>query len=162
MHYLDNYFMGKLSAKDVFENFDSSIQTIDKTKLLQFFSDGPNVKLAFLELLKESRREDELNELLDIGTWGFHVVHNAFQHGKKASNWNVKKHLSAMGKIFPESPSRRADFEKLISSTKSDFPLPFCSTRWTENAIIARKAQEVWSNQSMEAWSNLLKSKQPG
>ena len=121
--------MGTSSAKDVFEHFDSSIQIIDKAKLLQVFSDSPNVNLAFLELLKESRREAELNELLDIGTCGLHIVHNVFQHGEKTSNWNAKKHLSAMSKIFQKSPSRQADF-----------PLTFCSTRWTENAIVAKKA----------------------
>ena len=40
--------------------------------------------------------------LLDVGTCGLHIVHNAFQHGEKASNWNVKKKLSAMWKIFPK------------------------------------------------------------
>ena len=61
--------------------------------------------------------------MLDVGTCGLHVVHNAFQHGKKASNWSVKKHWSAMSKIFHESTSRRADFEKLPFSTEADFSL---------------------------------------
>ena len=101
--------------------------------------------------------------MLDIGTCGLHLVHNAFQHGEKASNWNVKKHLSAMSKIFHESPPRRADFEKLTSSTKADFLLPFCSTRWTKNAKVAKKAQEVWSTilELLDFWKGLSKSKQP-
>ena len=78
VHYVDSSFMGKSSAKDVFEHFDSSIQTIDKAELWQVFPEGPNVELAFLELLKESRREAELNELLDFGTCGLHIVHNVF------------------------------------------------------------------------------------
>ena len=102
--------------------------------------------------------------MLDIGTYGLHIVNNAFQHGKKASNWNVKKHLSTMSKIFHESPSRQADFEKLTSSTKADFPLPFCFTRLTENAIVAKKAQEVWSKmlELLYFWKGFPKSKQPG
>ena len=60
VHYLDSSFMGKSFANDVFEHFAndafehfvSSIQTIDKAKLSQVFSDGLNVNLAFLELLK--------------------------------------------------------------------------------------------------------------
>ena len=86
VHYLDSSFMGKSSAKDVFEHFDFSLQTIDKAKLLQVFCDSPNINLPFLDLLKESRHEAELNKLLDIDTCGLHIVHNAFQHGKKESN----------------------------------------------------------------------------
>ena len=117
LHYLDSFLSGKSSAKDVFEYFDCSIQTIDKAKLFQFFSDGPDINLAFLELLKESRREAELKELSDIGTHGLHIAHNAFQLGKKASNWNVKKHLSTMSRIFHQSPLVQGDFEKFTSST---------------------------------------------
>ena len=117
LHYLDSFLSGKSSAKDVFEYFDSSIQTIDKAKHFQVFSDGPDINLAFLELLNESRHEAELKELLDIGTHGLHIAHNAFQHGKKASNWNVKKHLSTMSRIFHESPLMQTDFEMFTSST---------------------------------------------
>ena len=101
VHYLDSSFMGKSSAKDAFEHFDSSIQTIDKAKLLQVFSDGPNVNLAFLELLKEGRLEAEVNEVLDIGTCSLHIVHSTFQHAEKASNWNVKKTFERNEQNFP-------------------------------------------------------------
>ena len=36
-----------------------------------------------------------------------------------------KKVLSAMHKIFHESPSRRADYEKVSLPTKEDYPLLF-------------------------------------
>ena len=101
--------MEKSFAKYVFEHFDCSIQTLDKAKLLEVFSDGPNVNLAFFELLKESRREAELNELLDIGTCGLHILH-------KASNWNVKKTLERKSKIFHESPSGRAKCKQTLKS----------------------------------------------
>ena len=132
--------MEKSFAKYVFEHFDCSIQTLDKAKLLEVFSDGPNVNLAFFELLKESRREAELNELLDIGTCGLHILH-------KASNWIVKKTSERNEQNFPRKPlgasKMQANFEKLTSSTKADFPLHFFFTRLTENAIVAKKAQEV-------------------
>ena len=59
------------------------------------------------------------------------------QHSKKASSLNLKKHSSA---IFH---TRQAHLEKLTPSIKSDFRLPFCSTRWTEIAIAAKQSQEV-------------------
>ena len=69
-----------------------------------------------------------------------------------------------MSKIFHESPSRQADFEKLTSSTKADFPLLFCSTRWTENAIVAKKAQEIWAKvlELLDFWKSPPKSKKTG
>ena len=53
VHYLDGSFMGKSSAKDAFEHFDSSIQTTGKAKFLQVFSYRPNVNLAFPELRRK-------------------------------------------------------------------------------------------------------------
>ena len=36
-----------------------------------------------------------------------------FKHGGVASGWGIDKVLSAMYKIFNQSPSRRADYERL-------------------------------------------------
>ena len=47
VHYLNSSIMGKSSANDVFQHFDSFIETIYKTKLLQVFSDGPNMNLEY-------------------------------------------------------------------------------------------------------------------
>ena len=71
VHYLDISFMRKSSAKDVFEYFDSLILSIENAKV---FSASPNLNLAFLELLKESRYEVELKELSDIGTYDLHCT----------------------------------------------------------------------------------------
>ena len=106
----------------------------------------------------------EFSQLIHIGTCGLHTLHNAFSHGAKASSWKLKELLSAMYKIFDENPSRRADYESLTSATDKDYALKFCSHRWIENELVARRAQKIWSKyvEIIEFWRGLPKSRQPG
>ena len=106
----------------------------------------------------------EFSRLIHIGTCGLHTFHNAFSHGAKASSWKLKELLSAMYKIFDENPSRRADYESLTSATDKDYALKFCSHRWIENELVARRAQKIWSKyvEIIEFWRGLPKSRQPG
>ena len=69
-----------------------------------------------------------------------------------------------MHKIFEESPSRRADYEKVALATNEDYPLLFCATRWVENESVAKKANKIWSKMVLivEYWKTLPKYKQPG
>ena len=48
-----------------------------------------------------------------------------------------------MHKIFHESPSRRADYEKVSLTTKEDYPLLFWVTHWVENQLVAKKVQNI-------------------
>ena len=96
--------------------------------------------MKFLDLLNEKRRNECLNELISIGTCGLHTVSRAFQNAENSSGWSIKKVLSAMHKIFHESPCKRADYEKVSLATKENYPLLFCATRWIENQLVAKKA----------------------
>ena len=103
-------------------------------------SEGSNVYLAFLDIINDKRKEMEFSQSIHIGTCGLHALHNAFSHGAKASSWKLKELLSAIYKIFDESPPRWADYESLTSAT--DYALKFCSHRWIENELVARRAQK--------------------
>ena len=137
---------------------------IDANKLLQISSDGLNVNLSFLNIINEKRDDNELQQLLYIGTCGLHTANNGLHHGEKASQWSLKKTLSAMFKIFDESPARRADYETLVTALLSDYPLKFCPHRLTENEPVSKRAQEIWSKiiEIVKFWIALPKSKQPG
>ena len=132
---------------------------IDVKKIVQVMSDGPNVNLLFLKLLNESRAEEELSRLIELGTCGLHTLHNGFQHGEKASGWELKSLLKGMYKIFDESPARRADYEKLTSAIGCDYALQFCSHRWIENERVAARARNVWEKylQIIAFWKGLVK-----
>ena len=57
--YLGSSFMGKSSAQDVYTHFKSCAKSLEDAKYFQISSDGPNVNLAFLEILKNSRTESD-------------------------------------------------------------------------------------------------------
>ena len=102
--------------------------------------------------------------MIDIDTCGLYTVHNSFKHGEKESNRNIKKLLNSMIKLFYESTSCRADYERITSASKSGFPLRFCSHRWVENDVVAKKSLSVCSKmiEVLDFWKRLPKSKQPG
>ena len=161
--YVNSGFLGKSSAVDVLQKFEDASFELPKQKCIQISSDGPNVNLKFLDLLNEKRRDECLNELISIGTCGLRTVSRAFQNAENSKDWNIKKVLSAMHKIFHECPSKRADYEKVSLATEEDYPLLFCVTRWVENQLVAKKAQSIWPKivAVLDFWSTLPKSKKP-
>ena len=82
---------------------------------------GRNVNLRFLDIIKEQGRDSNQKELLEIVKCDIHTVHCAFKYGGVASGWGIDNVLSAMYKIFNQSPSRRADYERLTGV----YPLQF-------------------------------------
>ena len=121
--YVNSEFLGKSSAIDVLQKFEDASFKLPKQKCIQISSDVPSVNLKFLDLLNEKCRNECLDELISIGTCGLHTVSRAFQSAENSADWNIKKVLSTMHKIFHESPSRRADYEKVLLATKEDYPL---------------------------------------
>ena len=110
--YFNSKFLGKAAAQDIYEKFNECISELDENKLLQVSSDGPNVNLAFLDLLNEHRSDNELSRLINIGTRGL---------------------LQSMYKIFEEESKRREKYEENTLAKTSDYPLQFCSHRLFEN-----------------------------
>ena len=100
--YCDSTCFGKAAVTDVFENFSSIAKNLDETKFFQVMSDGPNVNRLFLNLLAETREEEQRSRMVDLGTCGLHTLHNGFQHGEKANVLEVKSLLNAMHKTFDE------------------------------------------------------------
>ena len=125
-------------------------------------TDGPKVNLTFLEILQEKQKDAGMKELIFIGTCGLHTIHHGFQHGKNSSQWNLKKVLSAMFKIFGESSSRRADYKKIPVAESNDYPLQFCAHYWVEDKIVVKRAQKAWSEvtEVVKYWESRQKSKQ--
>ena len=129
--------------------------------LLKVSSDGPNVNLKFLDIVRKERMDNDLKGLLEVGTSGLHTVRHALKHGGKVSGWNIDKILSAIFKMINQSPSWRTDYERL-SGESVVYPLQFCS-RWAENKIVAEREIEVWENmvKTVNHWMQLPKSSQP-
>ena len=112
--YCNSQFMGKAAAKDALKTFKECVMLkngMDEDKLLEVSMDDPNVNTSFLTSLNEERMDRELSHLVSLGSCGLHTIHDSLKHGENDIEWNLKKLLSSMFKIFHESPSRRADYE---------------------------------------------------
>ena len=66
------------------------------------------------------------------------------KHGENSSGWKLNKLLQSMYKIFEEAPKRREKYEEITLAKTSDYPLQFCSHRWVENEIVAKRTIEIW------------------
>ena len=73
--YYSSEFLGKSSANDICSHFEQCLGPLEKEKL-QVLSDGPNLNLLFLEVLTEKRKDEELNQLIDLGAFvcTLHIV----------------------------------------------------------------------------------------
>ena len=104
-------------------------------QLWQLSMDGANVNWTFHEMLQQEMKVDHDMTLLNIGSWGLHVIHGAFKDGCVACEWNLIHIFSSMYIVFNETPARWEDYVKATSS--NDFPVKFCYHRWLENVSVA-------------------------
>ena len=144
-------------ANYICTHFECCLDPLEKEKLLQ-------VHLLFLKILAEKCKDEELSQLIDLGTCGLHTAHNAFKHGEKASDWQLKKLMSSMSKIFHEALGRCTNYKIVTDATENDYPMQFIAHRWVENDVVAKKARMIWSKiiEVVSYWQQLPKNKQPG
>ena len=111
--------------------------------MLQVSMDGPSTNWAFLDLLTSDREAEELPKLVNIGSYGLHIVHGAFKTGFESVDWAVKNTLKGYYNLFHDSSARRDDY---VSVNSIDiFPLSFCATRWVEDQILAERLLSIWT-----------------
>ena len=65
------------------------------------------------------------------------------KHGENCSWWKLNKLLQSMYKIFEEAPKHCKKYEEITLAKTSGYPLKFCSHRWVENEIVAKRANEI-------------------
>ena len=116
------------------------------------------MNLLLLKILAEKCKDEELSQLIDLGICGFHTAHNAFKYGEKASDWQLKKLMSSMSKIFHEARGRCAAYKTITNTTIT------ITHRWVENDVVVIKARVIWSKiiEVVSYWQQLPKNKQPG
>lgn len=82
--------------------------------------------------------------MINIGSFGLHIVHTSFKTGATAAEWKVEALLSSLYYLFKDSPARREDFSKVSGSTR--LPLKFVNHRWLENETVCERALELWED----------------
>ena len=139
--YFDSIFLKATKASDLLAAILSSFDKHLLSKLSQLSMDGPNVNFKVMrELNDELRKEYEIS-LIDIGSCGLHVVHNALKNGIKITGWKLLKFLRAVHFCFDNVPTRKNLYTSYTGSTL--FGKRFCTTRWVENADVALTAYKM-------------------
>ena len=105
-------FLGKSSANDICSHFEQCLGPLEKEKL-QVSSDGPNMNLLFLKILTEKRKDEGLNQLIDLGTCGLHIAINAFNSHIHKMGPPRPKHYSFGGQFYSKN-ARRLRFHVFI------------------------------------------------
>ena len=98
----------------------------------------------FLKVLTEKWEDEEFNQSIDRDTYGLHTAHNSFKHGEKASDWQLKKLMLFMRKIFHEALGRHAHYKTVTYVTEKDYPMQYVTHSWVENDVVAKKTRLIW------------------
>ena len=139
--YFGSSFMGHACAEDMIAHFEKCTDSLSISKLAQVSMDEPNVNWRFHRLLQDKIQNTFQNTLIDIGSCGLHIIHNAYKDGAAATGWHVDKFLSSLYYLIKDTPARREDFRSVTSSGL--FPLKFCGHRWLENVPVAERALRI-------------------
>ena len=107
--FFDSQFLKRPNTKNLLDCLISWLKNLLLERLLHLSTDGlkryyPNI--------------------IDIGSCSLHVVHGAFKSGIEATNWDLKKTMKAMWKIFDDSPARRIIYVKICEV--NEFPARYC------------------------------------
>ena len=89
-HY-SSEFLGKSSPNDICSHFKTVYCSIRERKTSSSFSRCTKREFTFSQSPYRNAKDEELNQLIDLGTCGLHTANNAFKHGEKASDWQLKK-----------------------------------------------------------------------
>ena len=125
-------------------HFMKCTEDLDQSHMQQISMDGPNVNWKFFKLFQEKMEENHNKQLLNVGSCGLHIVHDAFKKGSVSSGWGVDKLLSSLYYLYKDTPARREDFTTATGSNV--FPLKFSGHCWVENVAVAERAMEIWPN----------------
>ena len=74
-------------------------------------------------IVEKRSENDDYPGLIDIGSCNLHIVHGTFRTGVQKTKWGIDGILQALYNLFPYSPAKREDYQKLTGSKV--FPLPF-------------------------------------
>ena len=143
--YFKSVFFGHGTALDLHEIMEKHVHcTLGYSDLVQISMDGPNVNWALYDRLEQTLNGQYDKHLLNTGSCGLHIIHNAFKHGAVSTGWEVGHYLEALHTLFKDVPARRDDYINVTGST--DFPYKFCSHRWVENVRVVNRALELHEN----------------
>ena len=111
--YLTSEFLQGAKADQLVNKFNSAVETLDQSKLIQIFSDGPSGNLKSLSIIHEQRdKGDQLLILIDIGTCGLHAIHGNLKNGSISSGWKIDVVLKVDVEFTQRKASQKRNLRK--------------------------------------------------
>ncbi len=156
-HYFTSTFLGHARAEDLLASFTTCTEKLPKKGLVQLSMDGPSVNWKFYkEVRDELHTHQDCHDMsmINTGSCGLHIVHNAYKNGIDATGWSLDHLLLCMYQLLKDSPARRDDYRGSVTSGLAVFPLKYCKTRWIENVPVIERAIDVLPG--MKAYVNAL------
>ena len=140
-HFYTSEYLGRADAGSLHEKLIDCCATIGKQGLLQISLDGPSVNWKTHDLLFTSIEEKIHKTMLNIGSCGLHIVHNAFRSGSMETSWEVGQTLSHLTGYLR---THQLGVTTLWQSLDHLCPKQFSSHRWVENVTVVERALEMW------------------
>lgn len=79
--------------------------------------DGPSVNWKFYSMLTDEVKKEHNSHMLNIGSFGLHILHRSLKDGAVASGWQLDRLFSNLHWLFQDSPARREDYTKVTGSS---------------------------------------------
>eukprot|EP00117_Sycon_ciliatum_P040123 scpid49772/ scgid29541/ len=139
--YYTSHFLGHADADTILSKLMDTCTDLGLSGILQLSMDGPNVNWSVFDKLSKEVEVEAGHRLLNVGSCGLHVLHNAFKLGCSKAGWDIEHAMCCLHWLFHDDPARREDYVELSGS--STFPLKFCGHRWLENVPVAERLLDI-------------------
>lgn len=139
--YLNSVFLGHSTATDILKGIKNALIDLDFCNIVQISMDGPAVNFKMYATFNEQIQNEFQHQILNIGTCGLHVLHNAVKVGESLSGWNLDLFFSCIYRLFKDSPARAEDYKRL--SVTGKMPVKFCRHRWLDNLPAVKRALAI-------------------
>lgn len=139
--YITSVFLGHSTANDLHDGIKTALDNFNMGNIVQLSMDGPAVNWKVYENLQKDIKTKYDHHILNIGTCGLHVLHNAFKAGGIASNWQIDAFLINLHRLFKDAPARLQDYYELSLTGKT--ALKFCRHRWLDSLPAIKRAIEI-------------------
>ena len=83
--YFNSVFLGYATAVDLKRHFIAGLSGLALNKLIQVSMDGPSINWKFFEAMRDSVDAAD-PRLLELGSYGLHISHGAFETGHKLAD----------------------------------------------------------------------------
>ena len=113
--------------------------------LLYILSDGPNVNLRFLDIVREDKKDKNVKTLLEIGTCVLLTLHGAFKHRRNVNGRGIDKLLPAIKKHLTSHLQDELTMEKYLIVTS--FHYNFISKGGMKTRLLLKKGfkcRRIW------------------